>query len=271
MIRSAPTWARIRSTCSSITAAGSKRVARPPRRRGSSPASAVPAACGRPRGHPVQAAVGVLEGSDGRRLRRRGDARSGGRGRDRVAVAHPHDLLAGEVVEQLRGSVELDVGLAVLRDVVFARPCLPARGPSAASHSRCRASGRRGRRCPGRRAGRPRSTRRPGRRRGSARTVAPAEFLGSEPVRDELRVDARLAHAPGDELAVLAAEVEDGDRPLLGRRSPGNAITSAVSATAVVRSFLRDRDVVGVASRRPAPVMRRKRASCSASIVGAPQ
>ena len=45
--------------------------------------------------------------------------------------------------------------------------------------------------------------------------VARADLLGAEPVRDELRVDARLAHAPRDELAVLAAEVEDEHRASL--------------------------------------------------------
>jgi hypothetical protein len=34
-------------------------------------------------------------------------------------------------------------------------------------------------------------------------------------VRDELRVDARLANPPSDQLRVLAAEVENQDRPLL--------------------------------------------------------
>ena len=34
------------------------------------------------------------------------------------------------------------------------------------------------------------------------------DLVGAQPVRDELGVDARLADAAGDELAVLAAEVE---------------------------------------------------------------
>ena len=37
-------------------------------------------------------------------------------------------------------------------------------------------------------------------------------------VRHELGVDARLADAPGDQLRVLAAEVEHQDRPLLRER-----------------------------------------------------
>jgi len=35
---------------------------------------------------------------------------------------------------------------------------------------------------------------------------------------DELRVDAALADATGDQLGVLAAEVDDEDRALFGRR-----------------------------------------------------
>ena len=37
-------------------------------------------------------------------------------------------------------------------------------------------------------------------------------------MRDELRVDPRLAHPPRDQLRVLPAAVEHQHRPLLGRR-----------------------------------------------------
>ncbi len=43
-------------------------------------------------------------------------------------------------------------------------------------------------------------------------------LLDAERVRHEFRVDAGVAHAPGDQLRVLAAEVEDEHRPLLRRR-----------------------------------------------------
>ena len=49
--------------------------------------------------------------------------------------------------------------------------------------------------------------------------VARGDLGRREPVADELRVDARLAHAPRDQLAVLPAEVDDEDRALLGRGS----------------------------------------------------
>jgi hypothetical protein len=49
-------------------------------------------------------------------------------------------------------------------------------------------------------------------------------------VRDELGVDTRLADAAGDQLRVLAAEVDDEDRPLFrsgfwkgGELSAGNS------------------------------------------------
>ena len=48
--------------------------------------------------------------------------------------------------------------------------------------------------------------------------VARTERLGCDRVRDELRVDAALAHAPRDQLRVLAAEVQNEHRPLLGGR-----------------------------------------------------
>ena len=96
--------------------------------------------------------------------------------------------------------------------------------------------------------------------------------LGGDRVRDELRVDARLAHAPRDQLRVLAAEVDDEHRPLLRRGvAAGSGTTSALSR-AVVRRLLRDRDVVRMALAQPGagdadePV-----ASFISSIVAAPQ
>ena len=98
--------------------------------------------------------------------------------------------------------------------------------PSAACRSRCRAPGRRARRAPGRPAARPRRRPRPARRRGHARPGSSrADRVGRSRVRDELRVDARLADAAGDQLRVLAAEVDDEHGPLLrsGSGEPGTA------------------------------------------------
>ena len=47
--------------------------------------------------------------------------------------------------------------------------------------------------------------------------VLVVDLGGRGAVADELRVNARLADAAGDQLRVLAAEVDDEDRPLLGR------------------------------------------------------
>ena len=68
--------------------------------------------------------------------------------------------------------------------------------------------------------------------------VAPRDLVRGEPVADELRVDARLADAPRDQLAVLAAEVDDEDRTLLGIGAPGvgSGTTSRHLAAPVVRA-----------------------------------
>ena len=47
--------------------------------------------------------------------------------------------------------------------------------------------------------------------------VAPPDLVDRRAVRDELRVDARLAHAPRDQLRVLAAEIDDEHGALLRR------------------------------------------------------
>ncbi len=48
--------------------------------------------------------------------------------------------------------------------------------------------------------------------------IAPADLGRRRPMGDELRVDARLAYPTCDELRVLAAEVDDEDRPFLRSR-----------------------------------------------------
>ena len=90
-----------------------------------------------------------------------------------------------------------------------ARPGRRARAPSAARRSRCRASGCRASKTPGSIAARRRRRPRPGRReRISACGLRARTRSAVDRVRDELRVDARFAHAPRDQLRVLAAEVE---------------------------------------------------------------
>ena len=144
-------------------------------------------------------------------------------------MAHPDDLLGRQVVEERR-LAELGVGLAVLRDVVrldgaaeVARhqlhPVTDAeRRDAELEHLDVQLR------------------RTLGVHRGGAagedqreRVLRP-DLVGGEPVADELRVDPRLTHAPRDQLAVLAAEVEHEHGALLRRRrgGAGNGRTSAL-------------------------------------------
>ena len=52
--------------------------------------------------------------------------------------------------------------------------------------------------------------------------VAVSQVVDRRPVRDELRVDARLPDPPCDQLRVLAAEVDDQDRAVLRATRAGN-------------------------------------------------
>ena len=165
----------------------------------------------------VEPAIRILEGGDGGRRRGGGDARAGRRSGDRVAVAHPHDLLRRQVAEQQR-LVELGIGLAVLRDVVrFDRaaeiaghqlhPVTDAERRDAELENRgvhlrrtvdvhrCRPTGE-------------------DQRQGVPRL----DLRRREAVTDELGVDTCLAHATRDQLAVLAAEVEHEHRAILRNR-----------------------------------------------------
>ena len=113
----------------------------------------------------VVATAGILEGGDRRRRRRRRHLRAGRRRRDRVAVAHPHDLFGREIVEQLRLLRARRRPSRTPRRR-STRRCRRGRGPSAASRNRCRAWGSRAPAppCPARARRRRRPT--PGRPRG---------------------------------------------------------------------------------------------------------
>ena len=67
--------------------------------------------------HTVEPALGVLEGRDGRVLRRRDDPRAGGRRDDRVAVRHPDRLVVRQRREQLAAARRAKLGAAELGDV----------------------------------------------------------------------------------------------------------------------------------------------------------
>ncbi len=166
----------------------------------------------------VDAALGVLEGRDRRRRRGGDDARTGRRRDDRVAVAHPAVLLLGEGGEELALALDAQVGPPELRpsrplDAAAEVPrqelhavADPEDGDAQLVELRVdlgRAVGvDRGR------AAREDECERPAR----------ARSRGGERVRDELRVDARLADPACDQLRVLAAAVDDEDRALFGCR-----------------------------------------------------
>ena len=142
--------------------------------------------------------------------------------RDGVAVAHPRGLLVGLArrAGSRRRRVTRHVGRAVLAQRRCARPRRRALSPSPGSRSRCRATGTPSSRISAvelrgallvdaRRAA----------RRARCRTgrfaATSAAVIG---VRHDLGVDARLAHAAGDQLGVLRAEVDDEHRDRSGWR-----------------------------------------------------
>ena len=64
--------------------------------------------------HGVDAAVAILEAGDGNRVGTRRHREARGRGRDGVAVTHPHRLVDGEIGEQQRRTFDVQFGAAVL-------------------------------------------------------------------------------------------------------------------------------------------------------------
>ena len=131
-------------------------------------------------------------------------------------MAHPHRLVGREIAEERR-LLGLELGLAVLGDVVRLdlaaqvtghqlHPVTDAEGGDAELEDpridvrrtvhvdRCGAAGE-----------------------DQGERIPPAHLLGADAVTDELRVDPGLADAAGDQLRVLATEVDDEDRPLLRR------------------------------------------------------
>ena len=164
--RSLPTWARMRSTCSSITAAAVHAGGTRRRRRGSSSGPPGRAACARPRG-----------GTGRRRARAPGPrTRRPASPATRAVTAAP----SGGAVTVSRWLIQAvcssgrpvksgarrgaELRLAELARRPCARRGRRGRAPSAARRSRCRARGRRARRGPGRSAARRRRTPRRARR-----------------------------------------------------------------------------------------------------------
>ena len=178
----------------------------------------------------VEAALRSLEGGDRRRRRARDDGRALGSRDDRVAMRHPDGLLGRRVGQQPRlgrlhrGAPELGDARAVDTAAELERHELRAVTDAERRHAELeqrridagRVVGVDGRRA----AAEHERVRVPG-----------AHRLGRDRVADELGVDAALAHAPRDQLRVLAAEVENEDRPVLpGRELNDLCLLSADSS-----------------------------------------
>ena len=160
--------------------------------------------------HAVQAALVAAERGD-RGGRRRGEHVEALRGlRDLVAVAHPHVLLGGLAAEQ---------HAAVARERGIRRPVLAQSGVGDLAAERLRHhleavadAERRHAEVEDARVERRGALlvhRRRAAREDDAHRVLRRDLGGGCRVRDDLAVDARLAHAARDQLRVLRAEVDD--------------------------------------------------------------
>ena len=175
----------------------------------------------------VELAVLVGDGREGRAFRG-GDGLEAWRdGGDAVAVAHPHLValaLLPHAVEQRVGLLHLDEGLAEFAVVggLHLAAQLGAHGLLAiadAEHGKAAGED------PVRRAGAAALMHGGGAaRQDDALEARPVQRLFGRLEGDDLRIDPRLADAPGDELGDLGAEVDDEDTVLHGgslRRKPG--------------------------------------------------
>ena len=155
----------------------------------------------------VQLLPTMLEGGDRRRRRGRRDYRSFGGSGDRVPMAHPDRLLGGRSWKSSESAASRPVFPNSETPVRSTAPRGPA--PSAASRNRSRAWARRARRSGGEVGSVVAVHRRRPAGQYERRGVSPSDLVGGQPVADELRVHARFPHAPRDQLAVLAAEIDD--------------------------------------------------------------
>ena len=225
----------------------------------------------------------------GRRRGAGGDREALGRARRPRRGGSSSTCSAGRLAEHARrASATVERRLAVLARRRCGRPRRPARGPSPAGRSRCRAPGCRARAGAGRAAGAPGAYT----EAGPPESTSPAgwrrlDLLRRRVVRDDRREDAALADAARDELAVLRAEVDHQDAarrrggerrveaPACGRwssrrsgygggrtdrqrHSPGLLAVSV--ALAAARTWLGWRD-----ARDPLPRQRVRRASSAAA------
>ena len=210
-----PTWARMRAICSStIDAADHAHVAAADVAQERLEDVLPERACGRPR-----------DGTGCRRSRRSADSNAatgdavddasavkpGGRLEDRVAVRHPARLLGGQPGQQLARLADRELRAPELADLgALDAPAERQRDElhavTDAQHrdaelEQLRVEPRRAVGVHRRRAAAEDQALRP----------APRDLLGADVVGQQLAEDAALAHAPGDQLRVLAAVVEDDD------------------------------------------------------------
>ena len=161
--------------------------------------------------HAEEPPLGVLEGGDLGAVGAAGHREARRRDDDRVAVRHPHRLRAGWPGEEHRvgldggrGAPELGALGALHRAAERLGHRLEAVADAEHRDAGVEQRGVDRRRAVGVDAGR---AAREDHRRGS-----PGQHLGhGHLVRDDLAVDLRLAHAAGDQLRVLGAEVDDED------------------------------------------------------------
>ncbi len=160
----------------------------------------------------------------GQPVRARGRVEPGGQCLHRVAVAHPRALGIGEPIEDARVVLHRERGRPEL-PLALRDDLAPRQHVGHEVHPVANAEDREppveDRRIDQRRA-RLVHARRPA-REDHADDPARRELLRGHVVREDLAVHARLAHAPRDELHVLAAVVEDRDR-LAGHRRRGPLI-----------------------------------------------
>ncbi len=163
-----------------------------------------------------QLALGVLHGRHRAHLGARRDGEALGHAAHGIAVAHPHGLLAGSAVEQRRLAGARDDRRAVLallgmRHFPTERHSHGLLAVAEAEHRNAQAEDLRVdgggvfRVHAGRTARQDDSRRRHG-----------AHLVGRDVARHDLGIHVQIAHATGDELPVLGAEIDDDDNLLRG-------------------------------------------------------
>src|SRR5439155_16024548 len=161
--------------------------------------------------HGEETPITVFEPGDGDRVGACGDREAGWRRSDRVAVAHPDDLVDGEVGEQQRRALHVQLGAPVL--------ALPGPGylPTEIARDELGAVADAEERNPrvvyrGLDPGRPRHVDRPRATRKDDRLRVAGEHLRDRHrTRNDLAVYVDLAYPPGDQLRVLRPEVDAED------------------------------------------------------------